>query len=94
MPLPSPPGRRLTSNQHRAAALIVGFIVGVSLLVGCGASSTTSTTSDTVSPAVPATGASAVPDVLNFTATGLDGTAINGATFVGRPVAFWFWAPH
>lgn len=31
--------------------------------------------------------------ILQFTAKTLDGRTVEGASYTGRPVAFWFWAP-
>ncbi|PJJ58000.1 thiol-disulfide isomerase/thioredoxin [Mumia flava] len=33
------------------------------------------------------------PTVLRFEATSLDGEAVDGTTYAGTPVVFWFWAP-
>lgn len=42
-------------------------------------------------PAEPA--AVPVPEILEFTTVDLAGAEVDGASFAGRPVAFWFWAP-
>ena len=42
-------------------------------------------------PAAPAT--ADVPEPLRFTATGVDGSPVVGASFAGQDVALWFWAP-
>lgn len=45
--------------------------------------------------AVPSPGgeAVAVPELLRFTAAGVDGGQVDGSAFAGRDVALWFWAP-
>lgn len=35
----------------------------------------------------------AVPDILKFTATTVDGKAFDGANLAAKPVVLWFWAP-
>lgn len=37
--------------------------------------------------------AGAAPAVLQFKAPLLGGGALDGTTYTGKPVAFWFWAP-
>ena len=41
----------------------------------------------------PGGGAVAVPELLRFTAAGVDGGQVDGSAFAGRDVALWFWAP-
>lgn len=48
------------------------------------------TSSDT-SPTDPAL--AAVPEILDFEGTTVDGAAFEGASVAGRPVVVWFWAP-
>ena len=36
---------------------------------------------------------SGAPAVLQFKAPLLGGGALDGTTYTGKPVAFWFWAP-
>ncbi len=45
------------------------------------------------SPAAAGAPAPAVPQALNFTARQVGGGQIDPATYAGKPVAFWFWAP-
>jgi hypothetical protein len=45
-------------------------------------------------PTVPADpDAPVVPEALRFSAPLVGGGVFDGASMVGRPVAFWFWAP-
>lgn len=41
----------------------------------------------------PPAAVAAVPEVLRFTATGIDGSPVVGADYAGKDVALWFWAP-
>lgn len=71
-----------------AALLVAGVLVSMSI-VGCGPSDTTSDAGG-----APASSAGdAVPEALQFTAPLVGGGQFDGASFAGRPVAFWFWAP-
>lgn len=47
--------------------------------------------SDPAEPTAPAS--SAVPDILAFDATTVDGEPFDARTLAGRPVVVWFWAP-
>jgi hypothetical protein len=47
----------------------------------------------TAQPAAPAASAAAVPKIYNFKTVKVGGGALDGAEFVGKPTAFWFWAP-
>ncbi|THA23585.1 redoxin domain-containing protein [Streptomyces sp. RKND-216] len=78
-------------------------------LTGCGSSgSGTADDAGTVSPSAssspagqPAdpegsgteTGGSEVPEVLDFTATTVDGRPFDATTLAGKPTVLWFWAP-
>ncbi len=44
-------------------------------------------------PSSGATGGTTGSSVLQFTAKTLDGQTVEGTSYAGRPVAFWFWAP-
>jgi peroxiredoxin len=43
-------------------------------------------------PASAAPSTAAVPELLRFTATTVDGKAFDGASLAGKPAVFWFWA--
>jgi hypothetical protein len=77
-------------------------VVGVALLAACG--DNTSFSSEGSIPAVgaavgapdstaAASGRSAVPESLAFTAPRVGGGTIDMADFAGKPVLLWFWAP-
>ncbi len=53
----------------------------------------TSAPAGDMSPGGPGGPATAVPDVLDFTAPRLGGGTIDGAQYAGAPLAIWFWAP-
>ena len=68
-------------RRSGALALVAAITLGVS---SCGGSSDTS----------PATQSGAASQsALQFTAPLVGGGEFVGASLVGRPVAFWFWAP-
>jgi hypothetical protein len=73
------------------AAILVALCLA---LVACGGSSDTPTVEAAGPTSTQSSQASVGADILNFTATGLDGTSVNGSMFAGRPVGFWFWAPY
>ena len=56
-----------------------------------GAAASTATTTGTASSGPAAT--AATPAILQFKAPLLAGGALDGSTYTGKPVAFWFWAP-
>lgn len=72
--------------------------VAVALVVAaCGS---TTPTSRSAAPAATASAAAATvaaatqpPAILQFKAPLVAGGALDGTTFTGKPVAFWFWAP-
>ena len=41
----------------------------------------------------PAAAADGIPAALRFTVDRVGGGTIDAASYAGRPVAFWFWAP-
>jgi predicted small secreted protein len=47
----------------------------------------------TGAPAATSTEPDASTDLLGFTAPLVGGSDLNAASFAGKPVAFWFWAP-
>lgn len=49
--------------------------------------------SPTTAAPSPGAGQAAVPELLRFTAAGVDGGQVDGSAFAGRDVALWFWAP-
>lgn len=75
--------------QRRARLLrsfIAGAMVGL-VLAGCGSPSTSDGGAAGQATVVPADSA------LQFTAPLVGGGQFEGAAYIGRPVAFWFWAP-
>lgn len=85
------------SNPATLRARLAGAAFFV--LVACSGSTPPGATDD---PAAPGDGGapsasglstSAVPEILRFEVTGLDGEPIRGADLAGRELAIWFWAP-
>jgi hypothetical protein len=74
---------------HRVAIVA---LLAVAALAGCGGGAGGSSTDASTGPAVAADEA-AVPEILRFSAPIVGGSQLDGASLVGRPVAFWFWAP-
>ena len=61
---------------------------------GASASSAATSSAVTTGAAKPgATTSAATPAILQFKAPLLAGGALDGTTYTGKPVAFWFWAP-
>ena len=74
--------------------------VAVALVVAaCGSTTPTSrsaapaATASAASAAATVAGATQPPAILQFKAPLVAGGALDGTTFTGKPVAFWFWAP-
>jgi hypothetical protein len=66
--------------------VVVAIVAAVSL-TACGSNAAdTNATGTTVS-------ATSVPVALRFTAPLVGGSEFDGASVVGKPIAFWFWAP-
>jgi len=66
----------------------------VLVVTACGSTATTSSAPSTAAaPAVTAAPATQPPAILQFKAPLVAGGALDGTTFTGKPVAFWFWAP-
>ena len=76
------------SRSTRAATLLVAALASISI-VACGSTDATSGTETAPGSPVNAT----VPKLLEFTAPLVGGGEFDGTSVVGRPVAFWFWAP-
>ena len=74
-------------NMRRALPAVILFVA----LAACGGAPSTS--SGTPVDAAAATGAAAVPQLLQFTAPLVGGGEFVGAAYAGRATAFWFWAP-
>lgn len=81
------------SRLVRLAATVAVALV----LAACGS---TTPTSRSAAPAATASAAAATvaaatqpPAILQFKAPLVAGGALDGTTFTGKPVAFWFWAP-
>lgn len=83
---------------------VVGALMALSLLWvgGCARGSGVATGPATGGIEAPAAAAgsqasqpaaAAVPPLLSFTGTTLDGAAFTGAALAGRPAVLWFWAP-
>ncbi|MEV0284812.1 MULTISPECIES: redoxin domain-containing protein [unclassified Kribbella] len=83
---------------------VVSLTVLMLVLAGCAAPSPSS--SGSPSPAgsagspparpsttAPATAAPAVPAILKFSGTTVDGKDFDGATLAAKPAVLWFWAP-
>lgn len=95
----------MTRSRLRLRRGLLGLLVAGVLLAGCGQSATedaappTPTVVPDTTPATSSAGTSSpgsavpVPEVLDFTATTVDGEAFAGETLAGRPVVLWFWAP-
>ena len=66
-------------------------VVLVVLLAACG--STRSTVNGTTAESGAATGSTAIPTLLQFTAPLVGGGEFAGARYAGKATAFWFWAP-
>jgi hypothetical protein len=97
--------RRRSARVHLVAALAV-ITLGAS---ACGtpaaapsaaestATSLAAAPATTADPAAPSAlttpDAPVVPEALRFSAPLVGGGVFDGASMVGRPVAFWFWAP-
>ena len=72
-------------------AASVALVLGVT---ACGSTATTTSAPSTAAaPAVTAAPATQPPAILQFKAPLVAGGALDGTTFTGKPVAFWFWAP-
>lgn len=57
---------------------------------------TDATVAEAAAPSTEGTAASEmaeVPEVLMFSTVDLTGAPVDGASYAGKPVAFWFWAP-
>lgn len=82
-----------------AAALLT--ITGCGTDSGTGAAASTApsgASTPAAAPASPDSGATGsagapVPQVLNFTATTVDGKPFDAKTLAGKPTVLWFWAP-
>jgi hypothetical protein len=74
----------------RSRRVLLTAVAAVMLTAAC-SSSPSPPTGSTTGPG--ATGASGVPEVLDFEAPLLDGGTLRGADLAGKDVAFWFWAP-
>ncbi|MFE9773788.1 redoxin domain-containing protein [Streptomyces sp. NPDC005931] len=87
----------------RARILLPALLTAVFVTVtGCGSDDRSPSAADTAeaapSKAAPASGGGgskegAVPGVLDFTATTVDGKPFDGESLAGRPTVLWFWAP-
>ena len=64
-------------------------------LAGCSTtpSADTGAAAGTAGPSPSASATAAMPAVLNFTATTLDGKPFDGASLYGKATILWFWAP-
>lgn len=63
-------------------------------LTGCGSNRGTSVTAPgAYGPDIGGAGPAAVPDVLRFKTTTLDGKPFNGTTLAGKPAVLWFYGP-
>lgn len=66
---------------RRAVTLAVLALAVTLSLAGCGSAARSASVNG------------AVPAQLQFTATTVDGAEFAGESLLGKPVAFWFWAP-
>ena len=71
---------------HRRAMRTVALIAAAAALTACGSSAKITT-------AEPTTVATSPSSLLTFTSPTVGGGQIDAASFIGKPVAFWFWAP-
>ena len=74
---------RFAARQRRTVALAAVAVLAVGMSA-CGSSSDTSTGTPSGETSQSA---------LQFTAPLVGGGVFDGASLVGKPVAFWFWAP-
>lgn len=80
----------LTSTR-RLAGLVALLVLLVS---ACGTGEPNATADETATDDTStSTSKTAVPAVLDFTSETVDGEPFDGATLVGKPTVFWFWAP-
>ncbi|MBT2429653.1 redoxin domain-containing protein [Streptomyces sp. ISL-112] len=94
--------------MHARTALPAALTVTLIALTGCGAnsgaddeaagapSSSTSSPAQPPAPSDPGSDTSsqpAVPQMLRFTATTVDGKPFDARTLTGKPTVLWFWAP-
>lgn len=74
-------------------------VIGVVALAACGDNSTSSPAAAPAAPFAAATsatavpGPSSVPESLALSAPRVGGGTVNLATYAGKPVVLWFWAP-
>ncbi|WP_434444227.1 redoxin domain-containing protein [Lentzea sp. E54] len=77
--------------------VLAASLVLVATLAACGgpagAPEPAPTPPATSSVPTSASGATSVPEQLNFTAKTVDGKDIAGADLAGKPAVLWFWAP-
>ena len=81
-------------SAARISAAVAALAVAALAIAGCGAPTTEAeggSPAGTVAASAPA--AAGVPEVLQFNAPLVGGGDFGSATFVDRPMAFWFWAP-
>lgn len=86
--------RPRTQRRAWGRATIVAASLALSLAAcgGSGSDGAATSAGPTASASAPAGGVAA-PAVLQFKAPLLSGGALDGTTYTGKPVAFWFWAP-
>ncbi|MEI7754705.1 MAG: hypothetical protein WCJ32_09810 [Actinomycetota bacterium] len=75
-----------TALLPRRAMRTVALITAAAVLTACGSSAKITT-------AEPTTVATSPSSILAFTSATVGGGQIDAASFIGKPVAFWFWAP-
>ena len=76
---------------------VAAVATGLLLVGACGSGNATSSgpapSASAAKTTAPTAGGTAAPAILRFKAPVLAGGALDGTTFTGKPVAFWFWAP-
>ena len=77
--------------MRRLQLWVIGTL-GVAVLAGCGAGTTT-LPATAAAPAATAQAAGVVPQALAFSAPRVGGGTLDLAAYAGKPVLLWFWAP-
>jgi ABC-type glycerol-3-phosphate transport system substrate-binding protein len=76
-----------TALVRRRVMRTVALITAAAALAACGSSAKITTAEPTT------VAGSSASNLLTFTSPTVGGGHIDAASFIGKPVAFWFWAP-
>ena len=76
-----------TALLHRRVMRTAALITAAAVLTACGSSAKITTAEPTT------VAGSSASSLLAFTSPTVGGGQIDAASFIGKPVAFWFWAP-